>query len=120
MRKPNIKITEEIINKAKKFASQGLTQQQIADALGWGTTSLYKYLSENTKFANAIKEGQAQGIEKVANALFKTAIKGNTAAQIFYLKNRAGWADKQELDVTSETKTKIGFDDFYTDHPKGG
>ena len=38
----------------------------------------------------------------MTNALFEAATgeKPNTSAQIFYLKNRAGWRDKQEVEST--------------------
>ncbi len=97
-----IKITQEILDKAYESASRGLTQEQIAAQLGMSEATLYNKLKSNLEFLEAIKSGQASGIQQVANAMFETAIDGNTTAQIFYLKNRAGWADKQELKVDAK------------------
>lgn len=50
--------------------------------------------ADTAEFAEAIKRGQALGIEEVANALFENAKGGNVTAQIFYLKARAQWKDR--------------------------
>ena len=48
--------------------------------------------------SDAIKRGEAKGLAKVTNSLFKSANEGNVTAQIFYLKNRDvnSWADRVE------------------------
>lgn len=80
----------------EELASHGLTEAQIAAALGIAPGTLIEKKKEYSDFANAIKAGQARGIAKVANALFQQAMDGNTTAQIFYLKARAKWSDKPE------------------------
>ena len=53
------------------------------------------------------------GIEIVTNALFNSATnpeKPNTSAQIFFLKNRAGWRDKSEVDQYVEGKLELDID----------
>ncbi len=102
--RPPFKITKEVLRKAEGFASRGMTQMQIADALGINYDTLMKYKNLNSDFLEAIKEGQAKGIAKITNALFTQAEDGNTSAAIFYLKNRAGWADKQEIDLEASVK----------------
>ena len=89
-------ITDESIKKIRKYASRGLTRRQIAAAMGWSHTTLYNKLKKNVAIVDAIKEGEASGIKKVANALFKTALDGNVTSMIFYLKNRAPneWKDR--------------------------
>ena len=98
MSRPAFKIDANVCKKAKKFASQGMTQEQIAQALGMGETTFYEKQAKYPEFAEAIKHGQANGIQKVTNSLFKTANKGNVAAQIFYLKNRAQWRDRFDVE----------------------
>ena len=62
MGRPKIQITKELCNKAEQFASQGLTMEQIADALGMSKSSLFEKQKENLDLMEAIKRGKAQGI----------------------------------------------------------
>ena len=109
--RPEFKITNEVLKKVEKFASQGMTYGQIAAALGIDPDTLVKYRRKNSDFSAAIKVGQATGIGKITNALFEQAKDGNTSAAIFYLKNRAGWADRQEVDMKVENR--LGLEDYY-------
>ena len=89
-------ITEDTLQEIKDHASFGLTRRQIAAAMGWCTATLYNKIKKDVAVLDAIKEGEAEGIKKVANALFDNALSGNTTAQIFFLKNRAPdeWKDR--------------------------
>jgi len=42
------------------------------------------------------EKGKSKGIAKVAQSIVNSAIKGNTSAQIFYLKTQAGWRETEE------------------------
>lgn len=78
------------------LAAQGLTEEQIADALGISQQTLILRKKEYSEFAEAIKKGKAKGIAAISNALFQKAKGGDTTAMIFYLKARAQWSDKPE------------------------
>jgi hypothetical protein len=43
----------------------------------------------------------ARANASVGGALFNKATKGDTTAMIFWMKTRAGWREKQEIDMTS-------------------
>lgn len=86
-------ITPEIMEQAEKYASQGLTDEQIAGCLGISRETLYQRKNDSPDFADAIKNGKAQGIQKVANVIFEKAMEGNLTAAIFFLKCRAGWVE---------------------------
>lgn len=88
--KPEIEIDLEEV---ERLASLGLTQEQIASALGIGQTTFYKRKRENADFEGAIKRGQAKGIGAVANVLYEKAMSGDVASLIFYLKARGGWKE---------------------------
>lgn len=102
MGRPKIQITKELCKKAEQFASQGLTMEQIADALGMSKSSLFEKQKENLDLMEAIKRGKAKGIVTITNALYEKAKEGDNTAMIFYLKNRAGWKDKIETEHTGE------------------
>lgn len=84
------------LQEVTRLASLGLTQQQIAAALGISERTVESRKAENADFAAAIKAGQALGISEIANALWENAKGGNVTAQIFFLKARAKWKDRHE------------------------
>jgi len=97
-------VTPKMIKQAEELAGIGLNKSQIAYKLGMGKTTLYDMLKEDEELSEAIKRGSVEAIGNVTNALYNTAIEGNTSAQIFFLKNRAGWRDKTETEITGEMK----------------
>lgn len=110
MSRPSIKITDEVCRQAESFAAQGLIMEQIADCLGMGDRTLYEKQQAYPQLAQSIKSGRAKGIAKVTNALFTSATGGNLGAQVFYLKNRAGWRDKIETEHSGIMRVNIDSD----------
>lgn len=105
--RPKFVVTKEMCDKAEAYAAQGLTQEQIAMALGIGLSTLYEKQNEFTEFAEAIKRGKGKGIQTITNRLYEKALEGDNTAMIFYLKNRAGWQDKIEKETIVEHKQVI-------------
>ena len=105
--RPKFVVTKEMCERAEAYASQGLTQEQIAAVMGMATSTLYDKQNEFTEFSNAIKRGKGKGIQQVTNKLFEKALEGDNTAMIFYLKNRAGWQDKIEKETIVEHKQVI-------------
>ena len=105
--RPPFKIDKEVLDKVEEYAGQGMNQEQVADALGINRKTLMKYKHLNSNFLDALKAGSAKGIAKITNALFNQAEEGNTSAAIFYLKNRAGWSDKQEIEHSGNIITGV-------------
>ena len=107
--RPKFEITPAVLKKVKRLASQGLTKHQIARCLGISLSTLMARQAENTEFLETIKEGQAQGINEITNALFDNAKEGNTTAQIFYLKNRSpdDWRDRREVATEDLNQKKL-------------
>ena len=89
-------------DKVEQFAAQGLGPTQIARALGISWDTYNKNKKRSSELSDAIKRGEAKGLAKVTNSLFKSANEGNVTAQIFYLKNRDvnSWADRVETSHT--------------------
>jgi hypothetical protein len=106
--RPKFEVTEEVLQRTERLMAQGLTREQCARALGISVATFYVYQAENSEFSEAIKRGEALGIEEVTNALFENAtLERDNTAIIFYLKNRAGWVDKKEVATTVEQKHVI-------------
>ena len=82
------------------WARDGLTDEQIAHNVGVSLSTYYEYKKKHLEFSDALKNGKDDIDVQVENALLKSALEGNTTAQIFWLKNRrsAAWRDKQEVE----------------------
>lgn len=101
--RPEIQID---LARVESLAAIGLNEGQIADALGICRETFIQRKKKYSDFLEALKRGQAKGVAKITNALFEQGMAGQTAAAIFYLKNRAGWTDKikEESDQTITIK----------------
>ena len=114
--KPKIHID---LKQVESLAANGLTQEQIACALGISESTLTKRKKENTDFTDAIKRGKAKGIALVTNKLMESIKGGNMTGMIFFLKTQAGWKETNLHEVTGANgeaiqhavSIKIEFDD---------
>lgn len=97
------------LNKVEEYASQLLSNDQIAINLGVCRKTFYVRKAENPEIDEAIKRGHERGIAKVTNKLVESALKGNTTAQIFILKTHGGqeWKEKQEVNLSSDQPISI-------------
>lgn len=94
------KIDDINLIEVEKLASRGLTQQQIADALGISDRTLRKYRDQFSDFSDAIKKGKAKGIARVTNKLFEKIETGDTTSIIFFLKTQGGWKEASKVEHT--------------------
>ena len=81
------------------LSGQGCTQDQISLALGYGAQYLTQRKPNDEQLREAIDRGNAKGICKMTGKIFEMGMKENLGAAIFYLKNKAGWKDKVEMDA---------------------
>lgn len=91
------------------WARDGLTYEQIAHNMGIDTSTLWDWRKDNATISNAIKKGREVVDYEVENALLKSALEGNTTAQIFWLKNRRKqqWRDKVDVETNGEELNKV-------------
>lgn len=99
------------LDEIEMMASVGMTTKQIADALHLAPSVFGKMQTNDPYITEAVERGKARGVKMVTDSLFQNAMKGNVAAQIFWLKNRGQWQDKQELDQRLEVSNKMSFED---------
>jgi hypothetical protein len=76
-------------------ATIGTPQAVISDILGIDGKTLAKYYREE------LDQARARANASVGGALFNKATKGDTTAMIFWMKTRAGWREKHDVDLTS-------------------
>ena len=116
--RPKFEVTEEVLARTERAMAQGLTKEQCAGVLGISVSTFMLHQAENSEFSDAIKTGEASGIEQVTNALFENAtVDRNVPSIIFFLKNRAGWKDVKDMNVKDEKiitldLTRIGTDEL--------
>lgn len=72
----------------------GTTREVVAKVLGIDLKTLRKYYSEELALATA------QANATIGGALFNKAKGGDTTAMIFWLKTRARWREKEEVQET--------------------
>jgi predicted DNA-binding protein (UPF0251 family) len=95
--KPKIQID---LKQVESLAANGLTQEQIASALGISERTLYQQKRDSADFAAAIKRGKAKGIALVTNKLMESIKGGNMTGMIFFLKTQAGWKETNVQELT--------------------
>lgn len=80
----------------------GTPQEVIADVLGIDPKTLRKY------YRKELDQAIAQANATIGGALFNKAKSGDTGAMIFWLKTRAGFRERQEIDHTSSDGSMSG------------
>ena len=97
-RKPHepTQATREVV---KLHALVGTRQEVIADILEIDEKTLRKYYREE------LDQSLSRANAAIGGALFNKAKSGDTSAIIFWLKTRAGFREKQDIDVTSNGET---------------
>jgi transposase-like protein len=73
-------------------ATIGTTHEVIADIIGIDAKTLRKHYREE------LDQSMAKANAQIGGALFNKAKGGDTAAMIFWMKTRAGWREKQEIE----------------------
>jgi hypothetical protein len=84
--------TREVV---KLHALVGTRQEVIADILEIDDKTLRKYYREE------LDQSLSKANAAIGGALFNKAKGGDTSAMIFWLKTRAGFRERQEIDHTS-------------------
>ena len=94
---------EQNLIRIEGWARDGLTDEQIAHNMGITSKTLYEWKNKYGDICESLKKGKEIVDFEVENALFQSAMAGNTTAQIFWLKNRRPnkWRDKREVESST-------------------
>jgi hypothetical protein len=80
---------------ARMLAGLGLTRRQVAAYLMIDEVTL------TAAMGRELDQAEAEALAKVAKSLFTMATqKNNVAAAIFWMKARANWSEKQQVEVS--------------------
>jgi hypothetical protein len=81
--------TDEMRELVRSLAARGVRQEDIAGNIGWDPKTLRKH------FRDELDHGMAGANADVTGALYDKAMGGDTIAQIFWMKARAHWREKE-------------------------
>jgi len=89
--------TDEQRKTVRAMIAYGVPQDDVAQVIGCDAKTLRKH------FDHELKTAATEANAKVAQALYKQAVdQGNTTAQIFWLKTKAGWKDTSVMEHTGK------------------
>ena len=87
--------TDEQRRTDRAMSGFGVPQPDIATHVGIDPKTLRKHFRED------LDRGSIEATAKVAQSLFRMATEGNNvAAAIFWMKARAGWREKQQVELS--------------------
>ena len=94
LKKPHHKPTAETRAQVEALSGYGVRQDEIALYLDIDPKTLRSHYREQ------LDKGTVKANVAVARSLHKQAIEGNVSAAIFWMKARAGWREKHEVELT--------------------
>lgn len=120
------KYIDEYAEQTYKLCLLGATDKDLADFFSVAESTINEWKTNHSEFSESIKRGKKKADAEVAESLYKRACgyshpevkvfnnlgqplivplvkhyPPDTAAAFIWLKNRAGWKDKQEVDIGS-------------------
>lgn len=101
------KRTPECIEALLTSIRNGASVVSACEAAAISRGSFYAWCKEDLKLKDQVEESKSSRVTFVEDALYKQALKGNIAAIIFFLKNKAGWKDSFEGKGFGDTKVII-------------
>lgn len=123
---------DEFVAQAEKLSRLGATDMEMADFFGVNVRTFYRWKAESDEFCQSVKVGKEVADERVERSLYFRAVgyehdetdirvvggeivetqirkhyPPDSTAMIFWLKNRRGWKDKQEVEHSGEATVII-------------
>ena len=89
-------VTDAMRERVRSLASVGVRQDDIAKIIGCDPKTLRQY------FPDELERGMVEANAEIAGHLFASAKAGNVVAQIFWLKTRARWRERETPEETAQ------------------
>ena len=113
MAMPRYEPSEEQRRVVKTMAAYGIPQDAIAKVVQCSEPTLRR--AYRHELDTAVHEANA----RVAQCLYQQATTpGNVAASIFWLKARAGWREKQAVEIQGQAAVRVEVVDIVTGVPR--
>jgi hypothetical protein len=98
--------TPDLCEKVIPLLMEGASIEEIGLALGIGYTTIYEYMEKYPDFAQAIKKGRefSKGWWLKEGRLSLRDKEFSYTGWYMNMKNRFGWSDKQETNITATLK----------------
>ena len=109
MPKISKEIKEQKIEAFLKSLEGAVSISDACKAANVSRNTIWEWRKKSKRFDNKVLSIIDSRTQSIEDALYSTAIKGNVAAQIFWLKNRAKdrWKDKFEYDIPGDINVKV-------------
>lgn len=81
----------------------------IAGILGICPMTLYRAVEDKYKvnFVNYAQQKKAEGVSLMENSIYNDAMSKGGVDRMFWLKNKAGWKDKQEVEHSGSVNIEL-------------
>lgn len=90
-------ISSDVARRAvEHYVFLGLPAHDIAEMMGVSESTLWRY------YGDIISDAGKSNLAYIADSMMHKALTGDTTAAIFILKARAGWRDRDRLEVTGK------------------
>ena len=96
MGRPPKELEEESAQRVLAMSKYGVPQEDIAIMLGMCVETLQKL------YGRELQEGRISANAAVGETLFTKAIKGDTAAAIFWAKTRMRWRETHDVEISGK------------------
>ncbi|WP_159086372.1 hypothetical protein [Burkholderia mayonis] len=85
---------------ARNYALLGATIEEIGPLLGVTGRTIKNWKKAHPEFAEAIAIGNKHADAKVIGRAFERCVEGDSTMLIFWLKNRMGWRDRRDTQLS--------------------
>lgn len=108
----NSKYKEEYCEKIIDYMATGKSKEAFCGEIGIHRDTLYEWIKKHEDFKEACKyaEAKCQNFWEELGVQMAIHGQGNATAWIFNMKNRFGWRDKTETEISTGAATNIRLD----------
>jgi hypothetical protein len=117
-RKQGVAYDPTLINKVLKWGRKGFMPSEMAALAGVSTRTWTSWQDKYPAFAMAVQMANNQAESYLMTAARRRVDEGSDTLIKFLLSSKFGYAEKQDVAVTSETEVKITFGDLKAKLPK--